>query len=148
MLTAKNIGLHDAQQITSLDDSEVLISIGNHYGTEHVSIAGQEEKIFHAVFDDCTAKCQNANGEVFTPISSETSFELVKFIEKWKDKNFIIHCHAGISRSAAVCMFIHLIYGHALKENFWVVSHPNPYVLGMLISMRGFWIHHMSLFKT
>lgn len=145
MLTATNVDLHSAQKITDLGPDNVLISIGNHFGTEHVRIEGQNDRIFHAIFDDCTSKCQNLSGEVFTPISGETTFEMVKFIEKWHDKNFIVHCHAGISRSAAVCLFIKTTFGHKLKDNFWKTSHPNPYVLGMLIYIYGFYVETAML---
>ena len=30
-------------------------------------------------------------------------------------------------------MFINIIFGHSLKENFWLTSHPNELVLGRLI---------------
>ena len=135
-MQAINIDLHSAQKITCLDDSEVLISIGNHFGTEHVSIKNQEHKILKVVFDDVTAKLE-CKGEIFTPIDGYAALEIIKFIEQYKNKNFIVHCHAGISRSSAVCLYMHLFYGHKLKENFWNLSHPNPYVLGKLILVRA-----------
>lgn len=132
MPTAINIGLHKAQEITRLDESEVLISIGNHVGTEHVTIPGQDDKILKVVFDDVTADIIY-KGEQFFAITNPTALEIIQFINKNKDKNFIVHCHAGISRSSAVCLFINLVYGHKLKEDFYQTSHPNCFVLGKLL---------------
>ena len=62
-----------------------------------------------------------------------TAKEIVNFVRENKDKNFIVHCAAGVSRSSAVCMFIHLTYGHSLKGQFWYTSEPNSHVLGKLL---------------
>ncbi len=66
------------------------------------------------------------------PISVNQAAALVRFIEHNKDRHFIVHCEAGISRSAGVCLFIHYAYGHDLKGNFWNVSEPQPFLIGQL----------------
>lgn len=54
------------------------------------------------------------------------------FVNKYKDLNFIIHCTAGISRSAAIADYVSIIknehdllwrsYGGRIKPNVWVQS--------------------------
>ena len=72
-------------------------------------------------------------GTWLKPIRQETARELARFIREHKDSNFLVHCRAGVSRSAAVCLFIHTAHGHQLKENFWALAEPNPLVLGRLL---------------
>lgn len=45
---------------------------------------------------------EGGEGEAHPPISSIQGLEIREFIEKHKDKRFLIHCHAGMSRSAGV----------------------------------------------
>ncbi len=71
----------------------------------------------------------------FKEIAKE-SVKIKNFIQKHIDKTIIVHCHAGISRSSAVCCYIlekkkdksglNLIY-----SNDQVYS-PNPFVLECL----------------
>ena len=75
------------------------------------------------------------------PISDSQTVELYNFIVRNKNKHFIVHCAAGVSRSAAICLFIHYVFGHELLENFWDISHPNYFVLGKLIGYHKFRQH-------
>lgn len=51
----------------------------------------------------------------FTP---EQADKIIAFIEKNNDKHFLIHCHAGISRSSAVAFFIRDYYNWVDKYEF------------------------------
>ena len=45
------------------------------------------------------------------PIDENTISKLVNFIKTNHDKKFIIHCNAGISRSAGVGLLVHAVLG-------------------------------------
>jgi len=131
MLLAKNICHNEAEDITVLPENTVLISIGNPHDDFWKLKEHPPEKVHKQVFADTTAKVGYDKRE-YLPINKDQAFEVVTFIEENKDKHFIVNCHAGISRSGAVCLFINKNYGHSLKKDFWALSHPNPYVFGML----------------
>lgn len=74
--------------------------------------------------------------ENFKLFSDEQAIKLVNFIEKNKDKSFIIHCEAGISRSGAVGQFINDTYKNMTDEEFKKQNKyisPNQYMYHKLI---------------
>lgn len=129
MLKTYNASELEVKEIT-LNDSCAVISIREEHGPDYqLNFTGNTLIV---KFSDVTAKV-NVNDVDFNPISKEDAAKMVDFIEENKNKNFVVNCSAGVSRSAAVCLFIHHTYGHSLKENFWLLSSPNPFVLGKLI---------------
>lgn len=137
-LTAINISALEAEKIEHLSAQDVLISVNNPTEPLHkLSIDRNSEHVLTLSFFDITGRLQY-KGKLFYPISNEEAAKIVKFINKWQHKNFIIHCTAGVSRSSAIALFINLTYGHGLKPNFWEISDPNPYVLGKLVIMHSF----------
>lgn len=133
MLTAINIDLNRAQEIDKLDDNTVLISINQEYEPlPRLKLDRLSSKILTLQFNDITAPV-----DVFMPMSPDQGLKILDFVNINKNKNFIIHCAAGISRSSAIALFIHLNYGHKLKENFWKSARPNAFVLGRLTILRN-----------
>jgi len=63
-------------------------------------------------------KVEEFNGKTYHPFNPEQAKRLIDFIEVNQKKNYIIHCHAGISRSGAVGQFITDFYGWADKATF------------------------------
>ena len=53
--------------------------------------------------------------EKYPPITPATAEKIAMFILQHQDKNFLVHCEAGISRSAGVAMAIHDTVGHPLR---------------------------------
>lgn len=132
MKTAHNISAAEAGKIKYLDSGSVLISINNTNDPLHsLKLDRQDPRIFTIVFDDVTSVLVH-KGLNYRPISGDEARSLYDFIQKNAEKNFLVHCTAGVSRSSAVCLFLHLAFGHKLRENFWQVSHPNAFVLGCL----------------
>jgi len=127
-----NIPLCTAAEIKQLKDDEVLISINNIEERKHNFLFNSDNDKCLFVFFDDVIEDSTIDQKRYQKINGETAFKMVQFIEFWKNKNFIIHCAAGKSRSAAVCLYINIFYGHELKPDFWKVSSPNPYVLGLL----------------
>jgi len=65
----------------------------------------------------------------YKAISSDQAGQIVAFIEANNDKDFYVHCSAGISRSGAIGTFISEYYGYELVASG---LHPNIEVLSKL----------------
>ena len=127
-----NLG-HYAVEDIELNPNTVMISINEEDRPLYKLECGRdEEKVFTTRFTDITADVYK-NGTVYHPISDDQATAMYRFIAKNKDKHFVVHCAAGISRSGAVALFIHNEFGHKLKDDFWGTSTPNPAVLGKLL---------------
>lgn len=133
MLFAININAFAAESIKKLPKDHVLISINQEEPEElfPLQIDRNLPGVLTLRFSDLT-KPLNYKGTILNPINKEQTLQLLAFIEKYKDKNFIIHCAAGISRSAGVAYFINEKYGHSLRPDFKQVSRPNFWVINML----------------
>lgn len=104
-------------------------------------IKSNEELAFHfkqnhpnvlrLMFDDCDEDKEimdlsgNSKGLWIRTINKEQTVELHKFINNNKDKNFIIHCHAGVSRSGAIAQYVCEVKDIPLE----IFQQMNPYVL-------------------
>lgn len=60
------------------------------------------------------------------------AMEIINFITLHKDKKFIINCEAGISRSAAVGLFIEKILLKEMNINKHIRFEPNMFVFNLL----------------
>lgn len=71
--------------------------------------------------------------EGYHSITDEQAEDIAKFIKKWKNcDEIIVHCYAGISRSAAVAAAIYKYYGmDDLEETFF--SKSSWYIPNMLV---------------
>jgi hypothetical protein len=45
----------------------------------------------------------------------------------------VVHCAAGVSRSAGVVLGLHIVKGWKLPENFWKTSTPQPRACGLIV---------------
>lgn len=130
-----NISAREIADLKDLPKNWVCVSISEEHGGYYpigFDPEFKDERVLRVRFTDITAPVEKFNKK-FGPISENTAKEIINFVEKHKDLNFIVHCHASISRSSAVCLFLNTIYGHELKENFWHLSEPNAHTLGLLI---------------
>lgn len=66
--------------------------------------------VINLEFDDLDKDIEY-KGHTFKAMSQEQADKLYQFIEYNKDKDFYIHCRAGVSRSCAVGRYIHDVYG-------------------------------------
>lgn len=130
---AININAYQAEDIIELHDDTVLVSINNeHEQLFPLKLDRKSPNVLTLQFADILDD-KYFNGTTYHPIPEEQVYKLLEFINVNKDKNFIVHCAAGISRSSAVCVYLHLVHGHELKKDFWKVSHPNKFVVGALM---------------
>jgi len=71
----------------------------------------------------------------------EQAHQIINFIDRVKDEvdTLVVHCTAGISRSAACALFAHRYLGTD-EEEFWRLNSqilPNEYVLSLLMEASG-----------
>lgn len=136
MLKAINISAYKAAEITKLPPNTVLISINReHAELFDLRLDRKDNRILTLQFSDITTN-DEVNGIIFHTLDNLTALKILDFININKDKNFIIHCARGVSRSSAICLYIHLMYGHELKKDYWQKSNPNSMVLGQLFKWR------------
>jgi len=133
MKKATNICLNDALLISELKEDQVLISIRDRGINYKLAVPQDDERMFCSTFGDCTEDEIEWRGKMFYGITDEQAREMCLFCEKHKDKDFIVHCTAGRSRSAAVCLFLSLCYDHVLKGDFFLTSSPNSRVIYKLL---------------
>jgi predicted protein tyrosine phosphatase len=131
MPKAINISADEAANIFQLPEDTVLISINNEH-RDLYPLMFDGDNVLRLVFSDIVSD-KSYNGNVYRPIQPGHVVKILEFINDNLGKNFIVHCAAGVSRSSAVCLFLHLVHGYDLKPNFWHFSEPNSIVLRELI---------------
>jgi predicted protein tyrosine phosphatase len=135
-LTAHNISANHAMDMEKLPENTVLISINNEYQPLWpLKLDRQDPNVLTVCFSDITSNME-VKGQLFKPLVDDDIVKILKFTNLHKDKNFLVHCAAGISRSSAICLYLNQMYGHTLRPDFWKVSHPNYYVIGCLMVNR------------
>lgn len=135
-MTAININANMAGDLTSLPPNTVLISINNPYEDLHsLKLNRDDTKILTLVFPDVCAPFEH-KGNTYVPLAENDALKILDFINLNIGKNFLIHCTAGVSRSSAICLYLHLFHGYELRKDFWNLSEPNKFVLGQLIVAR------------
>jgi predicted protein tyrosine phosphatase len=111
MKTTTNISRMYAQVLTkhnivSPDQPTVLISINEPQSREGPARLMEDgwDDILRMAFWDITKRIADMRqeGQWLEPMNEDQAKEIADFIRKHWDKNIIVHCHAGISRSAAV----------------------------------------------
>jgi predicted protein tyrosine phosphatase len=95
-------------------DKSKVLTLEFHDEDNH--IYGMEEQQFEQMFD-----------QYYRLFSDQDAERIISFVEEIEDKvtTIIVHCHAGISRSAAVAKFIAETYGLYFPETY---SLYNKYV--------------------
>lgn len=92
-----------------------------------------------------SGKCQNMtlffqdtdNSEDPFSFSLDQAIDVIKFVKENNAKHFIIHCHAGISRSAAIARWIDLYLTGELSHRLKNYSLYNKHVFRTLQRAEG-----------
>lgn len=120
-----------------IDDSNVeqkgkniaLISINDTMGAWSVSwFNGDHENVLCLWFDDVETDLQVSptNQNTCRAFTEDQAKQIIKFVDANSDRDFLVHCSAGISRSGAVGAFI-LDYLQGDKDHFKQYnSHISP----------------------
>lgn len=135
--TLENHHIHDDN--VDFRDETAFVQIQSQFDVDHSpECAFYFQKpnghVISLCFDDVTESLQHEKYGILDYISEEQADRLFEFIAKHKKKNFIVHCHAGISRSGAVAKFICEYKGLSEKEftKMNLYAHPNIMVLQRL----------------
>jgi protein tyrosine phosphatase len=83
-----------------------------HYFNENHS------NVLNLDFDDVEKDVTLKDGLTYKSFSAQDAAKVIEFIEKNENKDFIIHCHAGISRSGAIAQFMRDYYPWVDREYF------------------------------
>lgn len=65
-------------------------------------------------------------------ISDYQAERIINFVSKHKDKDFLIHCTAGISRSGAIATYVHTYLNNVSKEYYrewWEFKNDNRNII-------------------
>jgi len=126
-----------------IDDSNVdqipaaLISINDTHGNWSVSWFDRDHpNVLRLWFDDVehNNEVSPTNQDSCSAFSEDQAHQVIEFVKNNREKNFIVHCSAGISRSGAVGTFINGYCGGNWDEFKGSNPHilPNPRVSRML----------------
>ena len=136
----------------NLDDSNIesknicIISINSIHDIKSVGephFKYNHSNVLLLWFDDIVPdEIDLEDGKILKSFSKEQGEELIKFLDQNKDRNgYIVHCLAGVSRSAAVGLFICEYFGFDYNEFIKANSqnHPNRKVTKIL--------HNLTIYK-
>ncbi len=115
------VGVEEIPHVEVPDKDEyVLISI-TEPGGEYIS-----DETKSKYFDVCEVKFWDITSNIgqYSIISDDIAVKIKDFILQYRNKKFAIHCHAGISRSAAVGMAIECLLNH-YGDRFIYTKTPN-----------------------
>lgn len=83
--------------------------------------------------DLAPSKYANDNGKIL--FDEKMSIQIFKFLKENEDQEeIVVHCEAGVSRSAAVSKFIARIYNLGFPEDY---DYYNQHVFGVLLKTYG-----------
>lgn len=126
-----NIDFAQAEAIQQLKPDEVLISIGEQYG-DFWKLQVDGERVLKLRFADVRGVTTH-QGIVYNPMNVEQAHEILKFVGKWRGYDILVNCAMGVSRSGAVALALHFLYGYELKPYYHFTSEPNPFCVGLLL---------------
>lgn len=112
-----------------------------------LALAGNLDNCLFLCFDDIDPHCYYDESSLIVglcPFNNNFAIEIFQFVEKTEKekKDLIVHCTAGISRSAAVSKYANNLVNRIWsnnEEDFWLsekshynIQVPNPFVLSVL----------------
>jgi predicted protein tyrosine phosphatase len=131
--TVRNISRAKTENMRFLKDDDFWISIGEPGSKESV-----RESDFHIDFWNIEHwDLEHQDHEYpsnFSSITEDQAKELVAILLKNKDKNIVVNCMTGISRSSAVCRFCEECLGYKWETEHKSGSMPNTHVFNSLKS--------------
>ncbi len=112
IIIPKTVSFYSRWFAESLIEPSYIISIGEDKYFAKFKI--QHHSVLQLGFHDIDSYL----GEKYTIFSKEHAIKIIEWIEKHKNVcSFIVHCEAGISRSAAIAKFLVDFYDFKLKKD-------------------------------
>lgn len=109
-------------------ENKILPIIGEFKNTFFISILDPGDEDLHERRSNYrTWKFYDIEQDInsYKAISFDQSREIFEFIKSHEDKNLIVHCHAGVARSAAIGEFYWEMMGGGYKE----LTEKFPYIM-------------------
>lgn len=116
--------VNDTAFISIIGTKDVLEYHLEEPDTEHW-FKDKHDNVLNLEFDDLPCDEFEFDGHVAKGLSIEQAKEIYDFVEKHIGKNFIIHCRAGMSRSAAVGWYIRDFYKDIYNGDYRLPEGPN-----------------------
>lgn len=114
-----------------LQGNAAIISIGEENG-DQPKLDRFTCPILKLKFSDVVDSLEG-EGYKLTPLSLNQATEIIEFVEATEFKLILIHCTAGVSRSAGVVLGLNTLFKWDMPKDFWTNSDPNPQVVGQII---------------
>ncbi len=114
--TLSYISQHEAEEIQP-KDNQIIISITSGWPPNLSNLWGKE-RILTLAFDDVEANTELLKYELF---SKEQAVQIINWLVSFENTDktdIIVHCFAGMSRSAAVAKFIADVYELEFNKNY------------------------------
>jgi len=121
--TVKFISILEVCDIIPSDDIALIsirepgsgenLYIHTHFASKKLELKYKWKNICILEFEDTKRPIKNA--VIFSDYHAK---KIIAFLNKMRDKTIIVHCFAGISRSAAVAFFIHKNYGYKIIGDY------------------------------
>lgn len=127
--TIINLSAKDVENLAAIPKNTDWICIHDEHEPPHKL---QAKPSLELRFADVRAITHHG-GNIYHPATKKDVEAIVEFLKKSQADTILVNCNAGISRSGAIALFAHLHLGYSLKPNFWLLSQPNPFLLGALI---------------
>ena len=140
MLYASVLSRQEIEALDDLGSVPVISVVGG--GTKSVKL-NNPLKVLTLVFDDVVTESLPKNSHL-VPFNREQAKDVLEFIRSLPDEiNVLVHCEAGISRSAGIVRgleFCGLVKWENFDRTYWDIEeghrtrfHPNPTVVSVLI---------------
>lgn len=126
----KTVSFYSAVDASKVSEPTRVISIGSK--GDWYSFACEHEDVLRIEFDDVEGFVGSSGFDVFTHIDAD---KIQEFCRRHSDKSILVHCLAGMSRSAAVARWISEKHGHLLDLSPPCIGtdrHYNRHVYGTL----------------
>lgn len=105
----KTVKFYSAVDASKVEAPTNLISIGS--AGDWWAVGCEHKDLLRVEFDDVEGFVGSDGFDVFTHTMAG---KIQEFAKKHADEDILVHCHAGMSRSAAVAKWISEKYGHEL----------------------------------
>ena len=116
LMISNNLTSSNVEEVKSTIFIEINETSGVSYFKENL------ENVLILHFDDLTY----LESEDLTLFNKEHALQIIKFFEKFKDReNIIIRCNAGVSRSGALGLF----FNDLLRQDYFEFKKNNPKVI-------------------
>lgn len=123
-----------------------ILSPEEEYGEEHY-FKENHDNVINIRCSDIDYYFYKAGGITYCGLSDEQAEELFNFIDRNQDKDFYIHCSAGISRSQGVVRFILDYYDNFEENPNNPCLTPNSHITKLLTRcwINKYWTFHDNI---